>query len=126
LQQDIAVFWRSYAAAQGEVTRLLFSLGKTETIREACVAAAAEGIGYRDEDHSLQLHSSLVPRLPAVLRVYVGCASRLYGEVEAADLVKIHVQSGKLSLTTCGCSEWCSSTTGTRRRCSSCTASRGT
>jgi DNA phosphorothioation-associated putative methyltransferase len=30
--------------------------------------------------------------------VYVGCASRLYGEVEAADLVKIHVQSGKLSL----------------------------
>jgi len=41
-----------------------------------------------------------VPRLPAVLRAYVGCASRLYGEVEAADLVKIHVQSGKLSLMT--------------------------
>lgn len=38
--------------------------------------------------------------MPAVLRVYVGCASRLYGEVESADVVKIHVQSGKLSLMT--------------------------
>jgi DNA phosphorothioation-associated putative methyltransferase len=41
----------------------------------------------------------MVPDLPPVLRTYVGCASRLYGEVEAADLVKIHVQSGKLTLT---------------------------
>ena len=100
LQRDIAAFWGSYVAAQGEATKLLFSLGKMEVIHEACAAAAAAGIGYLDGDHSLQLHSSLVPRLPAVLRTYVGCASRLYGEVEAADLVKIHVQSGKLSLMT--------------------------
>lgn len=53
-----------------------------------------------DGEHSLQLHSPMVPRLPAVLRVYVGCAARLYGEVETADLVKIHIQSGKLSLMT--------------------------
>jgi DNA phosphorothioation-associated putative methyltransferase len=98
LQRDIAVFWGSYATAQAEATKLLFSLGKMEVILAACTAAAAEGIGFLDGDHSLQLHSSLVPRLPAVLRAYVGCASRLYGEVEAADLVKIHVQSGKLSL----------------------------
>lgn len=100
LQRDIAVFWGSYAAAQGEATKLLFSLGKTEAINTACTEAAAAGVGYLDGDHSLQLHSSLVPRLPAVLRAYVGCASRLYGEVEAADLVKIHIQSGKLSLMT--------------------------
>ncbi len=67
-------------------------------IHAACAEAAKAGLGYLDADHSLQLHSSLVPRLPAVLRVYVGCAARLYGEVEAADLVKIHIQSGKLSL----------------------------
>lgn len=100
LQRDIAGFWGSYAAAQAEATKLLFSLGKTEVIHAACAAAAEAGIGHLDGDHSLQLHSSLVPRLPAVLRVYVGCAARLYGEVEAADLVKIHVQSGKLSLMT--------------------------
>jgi DNA phosphorothioation-associated putative methyltransferase len=100
LQRDIAAFWGSYVAAQGEATKLLFSLGKMEVIHEACAAAAAAGVGYLDGEHSLQLHSSLVPRLPAVLRAYVGCASRLYGEVDAADLVKIHVQSGKLSLMT--------------------------
>lgn len=100
LQRDIAGFWGSYAAAQEEATKLLFSLGKTEVIHAACTAAADAGIGHLDGDHSLQLHASLVPRLPAVLRAYVGCASRLYGEVEAADLVKIHVQSGKLSLMT--------------------------
>src|SRR6185369_11699503 len=58
------------------------------------------GVGYLDGEHSLQLHASLVARLPAVLRAYVGCAARLYGEAEGADLVKIHVQSGKLSLMT--------------------------
>jgi DNA phosphorothioation-associated putative methyltransferase len=98
LQRDIAGFWGSYATAQGEATKLLFSLGKPEVIGEACAEAAKAGVGYLDGDHSLQLHSSLVPRLPAVLRTYVGCAARLYGEVEVADLVKIHVQSGKLSL----------------------------
>lgn len=100
LQRDIASFWGSYAAAQEQAMKLLFSVGKPEVIQAACSAAATGGIGYLDGDHSLQLHSSLVPRLPAVLRVYVGCASRLYGEVEAADLVKIHLQSGKLSLMT--------------------------
>lgn len=99
LQRDVAAFWGSYATAQGEATRLLFSLGKMAVIHEACAGAAAGGVGYLDGDHSLQLCSSLVPRLPAVLRAYVGCASRLYGEVEAADMVKIHIQSGKLSLT---------------------------
>jgi DNA phosphorothioation-associated putative methyltransferase len=100
LQRDIGGFWGSYATAQAEATKLLFSLGKPEVIREACTAAANAGVGYLDGDHSLQLCSSLVPRLPAVLRAYVGCAARLYGEVEAADLVKIHIQSGKLSLMT--------------------------
>ena len=100
LQRDIAGFWGSYAQAQQETERLLYSLGKTQVIHEACVAASRAGLGYLDGDHSLQLHASMVPRLPAVLRGYVGCASRLYGEVEAADLVKIHVQSGKLTLMT--------------------------
>jgi DNA phosphorothioation-associated putative methyltransferase len=36
--------------------------------------------------------------LPAVLRLYVGCATQLYGDVDKADLVKIHIQSGKVSL----------------------------
>ena len=56
-----------------------------------------EGLGWMDEK-SLQLHSSLVERLPPLLRIYVGCASQLIGDVDSADLVKIHLYSGKLSL----------------------------
>ena len=56
------------------------------------------GLGWLDADHSLQLHTSLVPRLDPILRVYVGCATALYGDVLSADLVKIHIQSGKVTL----------------------------
>lgn len=45
-----------------------------------------------------ETHSSLINRLPAALRCYVGCAAKLYGDVDAADLVKIHIRSGKLTL----------------------------
>lgn len=100
VRRDIAGFWASYGLATEEAEKMLFSLGRTEIIHEACSAASRAGFGYLDGDHDLQLHSSLVPQLPAVLRTYVGCASLLYGEVETADLVKIHVQSGKLSLMT--------------------------
>lgn len=33
-----------------------------------------------------------------MLRCYVGCAAKLYGNVETANLVKIHIRSGKLTL----------------------------
>ena len=41
---------------------------------------------------------SLVEQLPPLLRVYVGCAAVLYGDYRNADLVKIHIGSGKVSL----------------------------
>ena len=36
--------------------------------------------------------------LPAILRVYIGCATQLYGDIDDVDLLKIHVRSGKVSL----------------------------
>ena len=48
--------------------------------------------------HSLTIHRSLVDQLPPILRVYVGCATQLYGDVEGVDLIKIHMTSGKVSL----------------------------
>jgi hypothetical protein len=47
---------------------------------------------------SLTLHSSLLEQLPALLRVYIGAAAVLYGDVHNADLIKIHIGSGKLTL----------------------------
>jgi hypothetical protein len=36
--------------------------------------------------------------LPPILRVYIGCATFVFGDVTSADLLKIHAESGKLSL----------------------------
>ncbi|MFP4247923.1 MAG: DNA phosphorothioation-associated putative methyltransferase, partial [Halochromatium sp.] len=66
-------------------------------------AAPGEGIaaaagGERAPRGSLTLHTSLVEQLPALLRVYIGAAAVLYGDVRNADLIKIHIGSGKLTL----------------------------
>jgi hypothetical protein len=40
----------------------------------------------------------MVEQLPPLLRIYLGCASVLYGDYRNADLVKVHIRSGKVSL----------------------------
>jgi DNA phosphorothioation-associated putative methyltransferase len=98
IQRDVKAFFGSYGAAQDIARRALFGIADTAALDEACRQAALQGLGFLDEGHSLQLHSSLVARLPALLRIYVACATVLYGDIESADLVKIHIMSGKLTL----------------------------
>ncbi|MGE0683206.1 MAG: DNA phosphorothioation-associated putative methyltransferase [Candidatus Binatia bacterium] len=98
LRRDVRTFFGSYKNAQAEARQLLFSTGNHELVRQACREAAHNGIGWLEKDRALHLHTSLVERLSAVLRVYVGCASYLYGDVTSADLVKIHIDSAKITL----------------------------
>jgi DNA phosphorothioation-associated putative methyltransferase len=49
-------------------------------------------------DEQLQFHRNILDQLPLVLRCYVACASILYGDLDSADLIKIHGNSGKVSL----------------------------
>lgn len=98
LQRDVKAFFSSYKNAQAEARELLFSTGNTELIHKACHHASDQGYGHLDEEGSLTLHSLLEPFLPPILRVYIGCATQLYGDISSADLIKIHANSGKLSL----------------------------
>ena len=98
LRRDVKAFFGSLVVAEAEGRRLLHECADPELIGKACERAAARGLGYLKRGHSLQLHCSLVPRLDPILRVYVACATALYGDVGNADLVKIHIQSGKLTL----------------------------
>ena len=98
LQRDFKEFFGSYNDGLELAKRQLFSVGDFTLIREACLQAHRDQCGYLLGDHSIQLHTSLIPRLPAILRIYIGCATQLYGDVENADLVKIHMQSRKVSL----------------------------
>lgn len=98
LRRDVKVFFGSLSVAEAEGRRLLQQCADVNQIHAACERAAARGLGHLKADHSLQLHSSLVPQLEALLKVYVACATQLYGDVRSADLVKIHIQSGKVTL----------------------------
>ena len=98
LQCDIKALFGDYATAQNQARELLFRIADPTAIADACHTAAERGLGALEPGQSLQLHVSLVEQLPALLRVYVGCAALLYGDYRHADLVKIHIHSGKLSL----------------------------
>ena len=98
LQYDIKAFWGSHANAQIEARQVLFSVGDKDVVQTAIEEALDEGYGYLIDEDQLQFHSSILKRLPISLRCYVACASVLFGDVESADLIKIHMSSGKLSL----------------------------
>jgi DNA phosphorothioation-associated putative methyltransferase len=98
LQRDVKVFFGSVSSAEEAGRQLLFSVGNRSVIEECCQEAAACGLGHLRQGDSLQLHAALVERLRPELRCYVGCAGKLYGDIENADLVKIHIRSGKLTL----------------------------
>jgi DNA phosphorothioation-associated putative methyltransferase len=98
LQKDIKAFFGDYKNAMAAAQSVLFQIGKAELIASACQQATEQGLGYLDEDEALHLHTSVVEQLPALLRIYIGCATVLYGDIEQTDLIKIHSQSGKLSL----------------------------
>jgi DNA phosphorothioation-associated putative methyltransferase len=99
LQLDIRYFFGEYTSWQTKAREVLFNIGNLEAIDAACREAYEKGYGYLIEGHSLQLHASMLERLPTLLRVYVACATILCGDIAEYDLIKIHIRSGKVTLT---------------------------
>jgi DNA phosphorothioation-associated putative methyltransferase len=98
LQRDIRAFFGTYTNAALSARDLLQAAASPENIEVACERAAEQGLGFLIPHKSLEASAALVPRLPEILRVYVGCALVLYEDPNPIDLVKIHIQSGKVSL----------------------------
>lgn len=98
IQRDIKAHFGDYASAQGQAMQVLEEIANPAALDQASQTASEQGLGhYRSSDY-LQVHVSLVARLPALLRIYVGCGAVLHGDLDGVDLVKIHIRSGKLSL----------------------------
>ena len=98
LQRDIKAFFGDYRSAQAAGLQLLLNAADPAKILAACRLAATQGLGWLDAEHSLQLHISLVERLPALLRAYVTCGLIIWDALSDVQLVKIHIASGKLTL----------------------------
>lgn len=99
LQRDIKAFFQKASIAQEMARLALFSVADTQKIAEACFEARERlDCGHLESDHSYVVDAKKLESLPGILRIYVGCASQLYGDIDGVDLVKIHMGSGKVSL----------------------------
>src|SRR4051794_21214248 len=72
---------------------LLLRAGDAAAIDEACRRSPVGKLLPDD----LYVHRSALDALEPLLRVYEGCGRAYLGEVEGANLIKIHRRSGKLS-----------------------------
>ncbi len=95
LQADITSHFGTYRQAQEKGLNLLFSTGQEEALEKA---VAGLKFGWLDptEGH-FSIHRSLLPELPAALRIYIQCGAHLYGDPQEADIIKIHLWSKKLT-----------------------------
>jgi hypothetical protein len=70
-------------------------------IRADAEAAVAAGLGGLRGATKFRFLSSTLPRLPARLRVLVGCAEVLQGGVAGCDLVDIDLEAPRIGMLTC-------------------------
>lgn len=93
LQRDMKAFFGAYTKACSEADGLLFKAGDATAIDEACKRASVGKLLPDD----LYVHRDSLDSLEPLLRVYEGCGRAYLGEVEGANLIKIHRRTGKLS-----------------------------
>jgi len=99
LKRDIKAFYSSYNVALEDANEALFSVGNPAIIQEACEQAFNNlQCGEMNEGHSYIFHKDYLGDLPPSLRIYIGCATQLYGDLADIELIKAHIRSGKVSL----------------------------
>ncbi|MGP0068837.1 MAG: DNA phosphorothioation-associated putative methyltransferase [Isosphaeraceae bacterium] len=93
IQQDIRAFFGNYVNACRLADERLFQAGDAGAVDDACRHSA----GGKLLPNALYVHRSTLESLDPLLRVYEGCARAYLGEIEGANLIKLHRQSGKVS-----------------------------
>ena len=86
LQHDARDLFGSYKEAIAQADRLLFAVGNQEAIDIACRSASFGKL----TPEALYVHVDGLSELPAILRVYTGCAETLTGRVNDATILKMH------------------------------------
>ena len=93
LQADMKAFFGTYSRACAEADELLFTAGDAAAVDEACKQSAVGKLLPDD----LYVHRTALDSLGPLLRIYEGCGRAYLGEVEGANIVKIHRRTGKIS-----------------------------
>jgi DNA phosphorothioation-associated putative methyltransferase len=93
LQNDILEFFGTYKSACELADDLLYQAGDATGVDEACQRSPIGKL----LPNALYVHRSALESLAPLLRVYEGCARAVLGEVEGANVIKLHRMSGKVS-----------------------------
>jgi DNA phosphorothioation-associated putative methyltransferase len=93
LQRDMRAFFGAYTKACTQADELLFRAGDPAAVDAACKRSPVGKLLPDD----LYVHRSALDFLEPILRIYEGCGRAFIGEVEGANIIKIHRRSGKLS-----------------------------
>lgn len=93
IQENIKIYLGNFLKAVSLSKKLLFATGNKNELIEICEDAPA---GTNDSE-SFYIHSSAVPDLEPVLRVFIGMAGIFYGDIRESDIIKIHKNSIKIS-----------------------------
>lgn len=101
IQKDIRSFFGSHSAAMQQANALLFSVGNSDTVRQSIEVATAIGDGAMRDDITYRFYAPVLNRLPAALRVLVGCAGVLRGGIEGADFIDIKTDGHRITFITC-------------------------
>ena len=98
LQRDVAHFFGSITKARAAGKRALFAAGDAGRVEEAAVFCHRElRIGRMEGTHDLTFHQSVLSECLPLIRVYVGCALQLFGDAGYVDLIKVHLESRKVT-----------------------------
>lgn len=93
IRHDIKAFFGSYQEACEVADKMLFSLGKPDVVTKSCQQSK---LG-KHLPTALYVHVSAIAELDPLLRIYEGCASRTFGRLEDATIVKFSTDKPKIS-----------------------------
>ena len=101
LQRDVRFFFGNITKAKSAGKRALYAVADKKRLSDAALFCHEElGIGRLKDLHDLTFHQSLLGECLPLIRIYVGCALTLFGEATSVDLIKVHLQSSKVTFLT--------------------------
>jgi len=93
LQRDVKAFFGAFTKACAVADELLFSAGDSASVtREAAMASVG-----KHTPEALYIHAEAVGLLPPMLRIYEGCARNYVGQVDNANIIKLHLAKPQVS-----------------------------
>ena len=96
-KRDIKALFISSNSGREEAKELLFKIADNDLLQASAIESTQCFPSIYNAGHSLLLQAKFINELPLILRIYVGAAAVMYGDWNEADVIKVHLTSGKVT-----------------------------